>query len=186
MNVVNHVGRIISGRKPERPYELLVDGDLLIQIREVIKARGPRPTAFYEVKCHADEGLVRQGRVCELDKIGNDLAHQAADFGWRGVEINVIGARRALTRACKVWCPAVEDLHRFFFAIARAVVHEDGRSGTDSKPLVWCSGTRAERRRVIEAVRDFAMLPGPWPSWLGNLYLRWRCRALALLGRSSS
>ena len=66
-----------------RPSELLVDGDLLSLVKMLVVARGAGTTATSKVKGHADEGLVRGGRVREADKIGNDLADEAADFGRR-------------------------------------------------------------------------------------------------------
>ena len=79
-NVVEHVGRILAGKKPHKPYELLADGDLLLLVQKLVNARGPGATAVSKVKSHADEGLVRGGRVRELDKIGNDMADPAAEF----------------------------------------------------------------------------------------------------------
>ena len=84
-NVVGHVGRVIADRKSSRPLELLVDGDLIALARKLITIRGPGNTAISKVKGHADEGLVRGGRVRELDKIGNDMANRAADLGRRRV-----------------------------------------------------------------------------------------------------
>ena len=84
-NVVGHVGRILAGRKPGKPLELLVDGDLLALVQKLVNARGPGTADISKVKGHADEGLVRGGRVREVDKIGNDMADQAADLGRRRV-----------------------------------------------------------------------------------------------------
>ena len=80
-NVVGHVGRVLAGRKFGKPLELLVDGDLIGLVRRLVDIRGPGTTAISKVKGHADEGLVREGRVRELDKAGNDLADRAADLG---------------------------------------------------------------------------------------------------------
>ena len=49
------------------------------------------------VKGHADEGLVAAGRVRELDRLGNNAADEAADFGRRRVAPAVIDARRNLS-----------------------------------------------------------------------------------------
>ena len=38
--------------------------------------------------------------------------------------------------------------------------------------MVWCSGAKGKRRRVIEAVRDFAMIPWPQRHWVGS-WFRW-------------
>ena len=55
----------------------------------------------------------------------------------------------------------------FFCCYARAVVHHDGGSGTAPDPLVWSAGSLPKRRRVLDAVRDFAFLPGPVGIWDG-------------------
>ena len=46
------------------------------------------------------------------------------------------------------------------------------KGGTAPDPLVWCSGAKGKRRRVIEGVRDFAMIPGPQRLWVGS-WFRW-------------
>ena len=38
--------------------------------------------------------------------------------------------------------------------------------------MFWCSGAKKKRRRVVEAVRDFAMLPGPQRLWVRG-WLKW-------------
>ena len=58
-DVVGHVGRILAGKWPDQPYELLVDGDLLVLFLKLVNARRPGTTAISKVKGHADEGLVR-------------------------------------------------------------------------------------------------------------------------------
>ena len=49
------------------------------------------------VKGHADEVKVLDGRVREIDRLGNDAADEAADFGRRRVGHAVIDARRNLS-----------------------------------------------------------------------------------------
>ena len=156
----------------ERPFELLVDGDLLSLVKMLVLARGAGTTDVSKVKGHADEGLVWSGRVREADKIGNDMADEAADFGRRRVGADVMDARREFAGACRIWYPVIRDLHRFFIAIARVLVNDDGKGGTAPDPLVWCSGAKGKRRRVIEAVRDFAMIPGPQRLWVGR-WFKW-------------
>ena len=80
----------------------------------------------------------------------------------------VTDARGAQTRACRHWYPLVSDLHPFFVAIGGAVVVDDGKDGTGPNPMVWCSGAVSKRRGLVEAVRDFAMLPGPQSFWAGH------------------
>ena len=59
--------------------------------------------------------------------------------------------------------PVVRDLHRFFIAISRAVVNADDSPGIAPDPLVCSAGGLPKRRRVVRAVRDAALLPGPAP-----------------------
>ena len=53
-------------------------------------------------------------------------------------------------------------------AISRAVVNHDDGSGTAPNPLVWSAGSLPKRRRVVDAVRNFAFLPGPVGIWSGS------------------
>ena len=75
-------------------------------------------------------------------------------------------------------------------AIVRAVVNDYGKGGTAPDPIEWCAAAISRRRRVVEAVREFALLPRP------EGYLGWgvagmahhrgfclRCQVLAFLGR---
>ena len=59
----------------ERPFELTDDGNLPVARREECMA------LISKVKGHADEEMVRLGQIREVDRIGNDLADDAADFG---------------------------------------------------------------------------------------------------------
>ena len=149
-----------------------MDGDLLVLVQKLLNARGPGTTSIPKVKGHADEGLVRGGRVRELDKVGNGMADRAADLGRRRVGAGVMDARRDLSNACRSWYPVIRDLHRFFISISRAVVDEDGRGGLAPDPLVWSAGGRVKRRRPVEVVRNYAMLPGPQRLWTGS-WIRW-------------
>ena len=97
----------------------------------------------------------------ELDKLGNDAADEAADFGrWMLVVTCLVSAG--------VRYPIILDLHRFFIAISRAVVNHDDREGTALDPLVWSAGVLPKRRRLDHAVRNDAMLPGPAATWASD------------------
>ena len=109
--------------------------------------------------------MVLDGRLRELDRLGNDAADEAADFGRGMVGNSVIDARRNLSGVCGRWYPVFRDLHRFFIAISRAVVNHDGRDGTAPDPPVWSAGALPKRRRLVHAVRDGAFLPGPLGIW---------------------
>ena len=165
LGVVRHVGRLLDGHGGSVPFELVNDGDLLLLIERMLHLRGLDTVRITKVKGHADEGMVLDGRVREADRLGNDAADEAADFGRRRVGNAVIDARRNLSGVCGRWYPVLLDLHRYFIAISRAVVNHDGRDGTAPDPLVWSAGALPKRRQLVHAVREWAMLPGPPASW---------------------
>ena len=108
--------------------------------------RGLDTARSTKVKGHADEGMVLDGRVREVDRLANDAADEAADFGRRRVGNLVIDAPRNRSGVCGRRYPVLLDLHRFFIAISRAVVNHDGRDGTAPDPLgmvCWCSSQEA-------------------------------------------
>ena len=109
--------------------------------------------------------MVLDGRVREVDRLGNDAADEAVDNGRRRVGDAVIDARRNLSGVCGRWYPVILDLHRFYIAISRAVVNHDGRSGIALDPLVWSAGAHPKRRRLVHVVRDRAFLPGRPGIW---------------------
>ena len=111
------------------PSELFVDGDLLALIEKILAEQGPDSAQISKVKGHADESMVRDGRVRMLDKIGNDLADPAADFGRRRVPPAISDSMRMVHSACTAWYSLIPDLHRLFIAIAGKAVNRDGRGG---------------------------------------------------------
>ena len=165
LGVVRHVGQLLAGRRSSVPFELVHDGDLLLLIDRMLHLRGLDTVRITKVKGHADEGMVLDGRDREVDRLGNDAADEAADFGRRRVDHAVIDARRNLSGVYGRWYSVVLDLHRFFIAISRAVVNHDGRDGTAPDPLVWSAGALPKRRRLVHAVRDQAFLTGPPGTW---------------------
>ena len=167
--MVRHVGRLLDGYHGSLPFELVKDGDLLLLIDRMLRLRGLDTVPFSEVKGHADQEMVLDGRVRELDRLSYNTADEAADFGRRRVGNAAMDARRNLSGVCGRWHPVMLDLHRFFIAISRAVVNHDDGGGTALVPLVW-SASAFPRRRLVHAVRDRAFLPGPpaiWESVLG-------------------
>ena len=163
--MVHHVGRLLDGHHGSAPLELVNGGDLLLLVERMLHLRGLDTVRITEVSGHADEGMVLDGRVGELDRLGNNAADEAADFGRGRVGDAVINARRSLSGVCCRWYPVIFDLHWFFIAISRAVVNHDGNDGTAPDPLVWSSGALPKRRRLVHAVRDRAMLLGPPHIW---------------------
>ena len=150
------------------PCELVADGDLLVLIRRMLDLRGRDTVRITKVKGHADEVMDLGGRVRELDRLGNDAADDAADFGRRSVGLVVIDACRNLSGVYGRWYLVLLDLHRFFIGISRAVVNHDGNDGTAPDPMVWSAGVLPKRRRIVHAVRNLAMLPGLLALWLGE------------------
>ena len=63
------------------PFELVNDGDLLLLIERMLRLRGLNTVRFTKVKGHADEGMVLDGQVREPDRLGNNAADVAADYG---------------------------------------------------------------------------------------------------------
>ena len=176
LNVVRHVGRILGGGPSARPFEIVKDGDLLCLIERMLQLRGLDTVKVTKVKGHASEDMVLDGRVRDLDRLGNNAADEAADFGRRRVPVHIIDARRNLVGVCNRWYPVVCKLHRFFVAIARAVVNHDDGGGTAPHPLVWSAGSLPKRPRVLHAVRDFAFFT--WSCWylglgLGIFWCQW-------------
>ena len=51
----------------------------------MIRRRGPDTVRISKVKGHADEAMARHGQVREVDRLGNNAADEAADFGRRRV-----------------------------------------------------------------------------------------------------
>ena len=137
--------------------ELVKDGDILLLIERMLHLRGLDTVQNIKVNGHADEGMVLDGQVREVDRLGNNAADEAADFGRSVVSVMlVIDARRNLSGVCSRWYPVVLALHRFFIAISRAVVNHDGGSGTAPDPLVWSAGALPKRRRLGHAGLFFA------------------------------
>ena len=115
--------------------------------------------------------MVALGRVREVDRIGNNEADAAAAaLGRRRVHHSVSFARGVVTRSCARWYPVVRDLHRFFMAIARSVVNDDGESATSLHPVIWSNNSNPKRRRIHPGGGNFARLPGPVSLWTSDWY----------------
>ena len=99
--------RLVSGGIPL----VLDDGDLLLLIDRMLRHRGLDTVRISKVKGHSDDGMVLHGRVRGEDKMGNDAADEAADFGRRRVCPADIDARRNLSVVCGRWYPVILDLH---------------------------------------------------------------------------
>ena len=100
LGVVRHVGRLLDGCPGSTPFELVNDGDLLLLIDRMLHLRGRDTVWISKVKGHADEDMVLNGRVREVDRLVNNAADEAADFGRGRVGNAVIDARRNLSGVC--------------------------------------------------------------------------------------
>ena len=94
------MGRLLDGIVGSCPAELVKDGDLILLIGRMLEMRGRDTVHVSKVKGHADEGMVRECRVRELNRIGNNAADEVADFGRRRVDIPVIDARPNFAGFC--------------------------------------------------------------------------------------
>ena len=83
---------------------------------------------------------------------------------------SVTYAGGVVDRSCARWYPVVRELHRFFIAIARSVLNDDGMPGTTLHPLVWSAAANPERRKVEQGCGNFARLPGPVHLWTSDWY----------------
>ena len=85
---------------------MLVSTGRTVQVQNLLG--GLDTVQITEVKGHADEGMVLDGRVREVDRLGNDAADEAADFGrgtllfltFRAVSIMMVGMELLLI----LWC----------------------------------------------------------------------------------
>ena len=108
LGVVRHVGRLLGGNGGSRPAELVEDGDLILLIGWVLRLGSPDTVRITKVMGHADEAMVRDGRVRDLDRVGNSAADDAADFGRRGVSVAVYGC------SPQFWWGLWQVVSRFF------------------------------------------------------------------------
>ena len=119
-------------------------------------------TGHTNVKEHAKDLDVQQGRVRLEDQPGNAEADHAVDLGRRHQSGVLIEAGRRLLKVRSYWYPIMLDLHRFMIAVAGDTVNHDGRGGTAPDPLVSDLGSKPKVRKLAIRVNvDLASLPGP-------------------------
>ena len=91
---------------------LMDDWGLLALVPEMVGKSGLGTARDTKAKGHADTEMVLLGQVGEDDRVGSDLADEAADLG-RRVDPGVIDAWRNLAGVCGRWYPVVLLLHSF-------------------------------------------------------------------------
>ena len=104
----------------------------------------------------------------EQDRVGNNAADEAADFGRRRVDHAVIDARVVTFLGSVVGgILFFVDLHQVLHChFQELLLNHDGNDGTAPDPLgmvCWCP--LQEKRRLVHAVRDRAVLNGPPAIW---------------------
>ena len=70
LGVVRHVGRLLNGHRASVPLEIVNDGDLLLLIEKMLYLRSVDTDRISQVKGHADEDMVLDGREREQDRVG--------------------------------------------------------------------------------------------------------------------
>ena len=73
--------QMLKGRKINRKWKLMSDGDLWEHFYKALKAKNPRAFKATWVKGHATEDHVNEGVTTKLHKEGNFEADRAADLG---------------------------------------------------------------------------------------------------------
>ena len=172
LNVARTVGHLLDRDSLVKPLPFLKDGDLVALVQYMIRTRGRERVRVTEVKGHAEDSDVQQGRVRLEDQLGNAEADAAADLGRRHQSDVFIDAGRRLLQARSQWYPIMLELHTFMIVVARVTVNHDGRGGTAPDPLVWDQGGRKKARRTdFRVTVDLASLPGP-PGFLGGPWIQ--------------
>ena len=92
------------------PLPLVKDGDLIALVQHMMSTRGRETVRVTQVKGHAEDVDVQQGRVRLADQQGNSEADTAADSGRRHQSEVLINARRGLLQArSQCWISSIHD-----------------------------------------------------------------------------
>ena len=73
--------QILQGKMPKQPWDILTDGDLWKWFAKVAEAKGVKAVKLTKVKGHATDKMIREGKVTQEQKDGNDGSDEAADMG---------------------------------------------------------------------------------------------------------
>ena len=144
------------------------DGDLIILIRKLLSSHGEGTVCISKVKSHADESLVRGGHVRALDRYGNARADEAADFGRRfGLRLLMLGEifLEYVGGGILLFWFYIGSL--LLFLVLSLIVMT--LLVLAPHPLIWSAGGLPKRRRIVDVVRNVALLPGPLRLWDSGL-----------------
>ena len=165
LGVVRHVGRLLDGHHGSVPFELVKDGDLLLLLERMLHLRGLDTVRITKVKGHADDGMVLEGRVREVDRLGNDAADEAADFGRR----KLVMLSLMLVVLCPGFVVAGTLLFLTFigFSLPFLGLWSIMMVGKVLLLILWYGllVLIPRKRRLVHAVRDRAFLLGPPGIW---------------------
>ena len=161
LGVVRHVGRLLDGQSGTAPFKLVKDGDFLLLKEMMLHLRGLDTVRITKVKGHADEGMVLDDLVRELDRLGNDAAERLLTLDVGGLVILSL----MLVVICLGFVVAgalfLLTFHRFFIATSRAVVNHDAPEGTAPDPLVCSAGAQEASARSCGSRPSILA----WTSW---------------------
>ena len=96
LHVARTIGRLLDRDCLAKRLPLVVDGDLVALAQYMIRTRGQQTVWVTEVKGHANDSDVEQGRVRLVDQLGNAEADAAADLGRRHQSELVMCSRCAI------------------------------------------------------------------------------------------
>ena len=158
-------GRPLDGHHGSVPFELVKDGDLLLLLERMLHRGGLDTVRISKVKGHADEGMVLHGRVREPDRIGNDAADEAADFGRR----ELVMLSLMLVVICPGFVVAGTLLFLTFIDFSLPFLELWPIMMVEKVLLLilWYGllGALPKRRQLVHVVRDWAFLPRPPGIW---------------------
>ena len=137
--------------------------DLLLLIERMIHLRGLDTVRISKVKGHADEGMVLDGRVREVDRLGNDAADEAPILGVGELAIlslmlvvTCLGSVVAGTLLFLIFIVFFSLPYLVLWSIMMVVM-------VLLLILVWSAFALPKRRRLVLAVRDWVFFA--WAAW---------------------
>ena len=148
LNVARTTGRLLDRDGLAKLLPLVEDGELVAVAQYMIRTRGRETVRVTQVKGHATDSDVEQGRVRLEDQLGNAEADTAADLGRRHQSEVLMDAGRRLLKVRTHGYPVMQQLQRFMIAVSRVAVNLDGKGGSAPDPLAWDHRRRRKLRRT--------------------------------------
>ena len=136
-------------------------------MKKLVDARRPGVAAVSKVKGHADEGMVRAGKVRELTRLVMNLRIKLPILVVAGLTLGSL-IPGELTLVLTEHGTSGSGFTPLFVAMVRVIVEYDGGGALLQTRWFGALGAQVKRRRIIEAVRDSAMSPSPERLWTGG------------------